>query len=96
MAKQHDRKYVFSTGGDFNQSNGKIYPGIGIYHEGMDLIAVVSTDKDVWQLRVRGQLVNQTWSNIGITWEPYRDDPTLPYGNRGGLELYVNAEKGDL
>ena len=32
-----------------------------------------------------GQLVNETWSNIGIRWEPQ--------GPQGGLELYVNAEK---
>ena len=38
---------------------------------GMDLVAVVSTDRDVWQLKVRGQLMNETWSNIGIRWEPY-------------------------
>ena len=37
----------------------------------MDLVAVVSTDRDVWQLKVRGQLMNETWSNIGIRWEPY-------------------------
>ena len=40
----------------------------------MDLIAVVSTDEDVWELRVRGQLVNETWSNIGIRWAPYVED----------------------
>jgi hypothetical protein len=93
VLKSHDKRYVFSTGGDFDNNRGVIHPGIGIYHEGMDLIAVVSTDADVWQLRVRGQLLNQTWSNIGIRWEPYRDDPALSYGDRGGLELYVNAEK---
>ena len=40
----------------------------------MDLIAVVSTDEDVWELRVRGQLVNETWSNIGIRWAPNVED----------------------
>ena len=62
----------FSTGGDYQDDN--LYPGIGIYHQGMDLIAVVSTDEDVWELRVRGQLVNETWSNIGIRWAPYVED----------------------
>ena len=62
----------FSTGGDYQDDN--LYPGVGIYHQGMDLIAVVSTDEDVWELRVRGQLVNETWSNIGIRWAPYVED----------------------
>ena len=41
MMKDHDKKYVFSTGGDFDDKN--LYPGIAIYHQGMDLVAVVST-----------------------------------------------------
>ena len=41
----------------------------------MDLIAVVSTDEDVWELKVRGQLMNETWSNIGIIWAPYTENP---------------------
>ena len=72
VMRDHDKKYVFSTGGDFE--NGVLYPGIGIYHQGMDLIAVVSTDEDVWELRVRGQLMNETWSNIGIRWAPFTDN----------------------
>ena len=63
--KDHDKRYVFSTGGDFDEEKGLLYPGMAIYHQGMDLIAVVATDNDVWQLSVRGQLVNETWSNIG-------------------------------
>ena len=43
MMKDHDKKYVFSTGGDFDDKN--LYPGIAIYHQGMDLVAVVSTGK---------------------------------------------------
>ena len=70
--KDHDKKYVFSTGGDFDEKN--LYPGIAIYHQGMDLVAVVSTDTDVWQLKVRGQLMNESWSNIGIRWEPYDEN----------------------
>ena len=68
VMKEHDKKYIFSTGGDFDKEEGKLYPGVAIYHQGMDLVAVVSTDEDVWQLKVRGQLVNETWSNIGIRW----------------------------
>ena len=41
VMKDHDKKYVFSTGGDFDDKN--LYPGIAIYHQGMDLVAVVST-----------------------------------------------------
>ena len=43
VMKDHDKKYVFSTGGDFDDKN--LYPGIAIYHQGMDLVAVVSTGK---------------------------------------------------
>ena len=50
--KDHDKKYVFSTGGDFNTKTKNLYPGVAIYHQGMDLVAVVSTDEDVWQLKV--------------------------------------------
>jgi len=89
VMKDHDKKYVFSTGGDFNTKTKNLYPGVAIYHQGMDLVAVVSTDEDVWQLKVRGQLMNQTWSNIGIRWGPYDSTKT----DKGGLELYVNAEK---
>lgn len=89
VLKEHDKKYVFSTGGDFNREDKTLYPGVAIYHQGMDLVAVVATDVDVWQLRVRGQLVNETWSNIGIRWASFDSSAS----SRGGLELYVNAEK---
>ncbi|XP_059078438.1 uncharacterized protein LOC131876911 [Tigriopus californicus] len=59
----------------------------------MDLVAVLSTGVDVWELRVKGQLENETWSNIGVRWEVHSNDPTLPYSERGGLELFVNAMK---
>lgn len=53
----------------------------------MDLGAVVSTGADVWSLKVRGQLVNETWNNIGVNWSPYKNDTDLPYSERGGLEV---------
>ncbi len=50
------------------------YPGLALYHQGMDLVAVVSTGEDVWRLRVTGPLKNQTWNNIGIRWEPFDEE----------------------
>ena len=61
--------------------------------KGMDLIAVISTGEDVWELRVKGQLENETWSNIGVRWEPHNLSAGLAHEDRGGLELYVNSEK---
>ena len=84
--KEHGKKYIFSTGAD--TENDKSFPGMALYHVGMDLVAVVSTGDDVWQLRVRGQLSNESWSNIGVRWEPFTVSTF-----QGGLELYVNNEK---
>ncbi len=47
----------------------------------------MSTGEDVWYLKVRGQLVNESWSNIGITWEPL--DASAPLGQGGGLEVTI-------
>ena len=33
--------YIFSTGGDYNYGNSKAYPGLALYHEGLNLVAVV-------------------------------------------------------
>lgn len=87
VKKWHERKYVLSTGGDYNYTTGKIYPGIAIYHKGMDLFAVLATNEDVWELRVRGQLVNESWSNIGINWEKFKEADGLHHSERGGLEV---------
>ena len=75
------------SGGDYDMGTKKSYPGLALYHEGMDLVAVVSTGSDVWSLKVRGQLVNETWNNIGVNWAPYRNDTDLPHSERGGLEV---------
>ena len=69
----------------------KSYPGMALYHEGMDLVAIISTGADVWSLKVRGQLINETWNNIGITWEPYRNDSGLPHAEMGGLEVSIDC-----
>ena len=65
--KEHDRQYIFSTGGDYDYDQKKAYPGMALYHQGMNLVAVVSTGDDVWSLSVTGQLLNETWANIGVT-----------------------------
>ena len=41
-----------STGGDYDSALGKSVPGFSIYHFGLDLVAVVSTGDDVWELKV--------------------------------------------
>lgn len=90
----HQKKYILSTGGDFSSANKKAYPGVAIYHEGIDLIAVVSTGEDVWYLKVTGQLVNETWSNIGIRWSAFNSSSNSPpFHLHGGLEMFINAKK---
>ena len=79
---------IFHLGGDYDKDSKKAYPGLALYHEGIDLVAIVSTGQDVWSLKVRGQLVNETWNNIGVNWEPYKNDSTLPFTERGGLEVF--------
>ncbi len=76
---------MFFKGGDYD--GDKAFPGLALYHEGIDLIAIVSTGEDVWRLRVMGQLQNLTWNNIGIRWEP--TDMTRPLEERGGLEVLL-------
>merc|ERR1712106_761108 len=89
------KKYVISTGADFDKDLEKNIPGFAVYHHGLDLVALVSTGEDVWELKVRGQLTNKTWQSIGIRWDrPNLDETvTLLPEERGGLELYVNLEK---
>jgi hypothetical protein len=89
----HERKYILSTGGQFNDSSGvgTTSPGVSLYHEGMDLVAIVSTGDDVWKLQVRGQLENETWSNIGVVWKP--NTVNADDNVEGGLTLYVMSEK---
>ena len=51
------KKYLISTGGDYeisaDGSTGRSVPGMAIYHLGLDLVAVVSTGEDVWELKVK-------------------------------------------
>jgi len=89
------KRYVVSTGGDYDDTLETSVPGFSIYHYGLDLVAVVSTGEDVWELRVRGPVTNKTWQSIGMRWvQPNLDETvTLFPEERGGLEMYVNLEK---
>ena len=55
----------------------------------MDIYAVMVTNDDVYDLKVRGQLFNNTWTNIAFRFEKYIDSQSLPYLNRGGLEVII-------
>ena len=70
-------------------------PGFALYHKGLDMVAVVSTGEDVWELQVRGQLINETWTSYGIIWSmPDLDETkTMHPTSRGGLQMFVNKEK---
>ena len=93
------KKYLISTGADYEISadgaTGRSVPGMAVYHLGLDLVAVISTGEDVWELKVRGPVYNKTWQSIGIRWiKPNLDETvTLFPEERGGLEMYVNLEK---
>ena len=90
--KSHSKRYIFSTGGDFDTKLGTTHPGLALYHQGMDVIAVVSTGEDVWRLQVRGPIENQTWVNYGVNFiDPAKINVTVK--DPGGLELYLNALK---
>ena len=66
--KIQGRKYVVSSGADYDPLTGRAYPGFAVYHEGPELVAVVSTGEEVWELSVTGIIRNETWVNIGVTW----------------------------
>ena len=94
------KKYIMSTGGDYNGAKGQAWPGFALYHQGMDLVALVSTGVQVWELRVSGQLYNNSWVEIGIRWsKPDLDDPKAsklaetPEGREkmGGLEMFIGG-----
>ena len=42
IGKDHPRRYVLSTGGEVDAGRGVTTPGVALYHEGLDLIAIVS------------------------------------------------------
>ncbi|XP_066945236.1 uncharacterized protein [Macrobrachium rosenbergii] len=62
--KQDVKRYIISTGGDeFG------HPGVAIYHQGLALVALVSTGDKYWKLEVLGPFRNSEWNNIGIRWQ---------------------------
>ncbi len=78
------------SGGDYDYTTERSYPGLSLFHRGMDLYAVVSNGDDVWSLKVAGQLQNDTWSNIGVRWvQPNKVEGTtqLDTSDPGGLEV---------
>ncbi|XP_064083647.1 uncharacterized protein LOC135199488 [Macrobrachium nipponense] len=78
---QDTKRYILSTGGDeFG------HPGVAIYHQGLALVALVSTGDKYWKLEVLGPFRNNEWNNIGIRWQ--NSETTT-----GGLELYIDAIK---
>jgi len=93
------KKYIMSTGGDYNSRSGKAWPGFALYHQGLDIVAVVSTGEKVWELRVSGQLYNNTWTQVGIRWvvpditKPKNAETEEGREKMGGLEMFVNLEK---
>ena len=79
---EHDRKYILSSGGE--HADGTNTPGFSLYHIGMDIVAIVSTGDDVWELGVRGQLNNQSWINFGVIWEPVT---AMGKDHKGGISV---------
>ena len=58
-------------------------------------MALVSTGYEVWELRVVGQVYNNTWTNIGVRWKKpdlNADFRILPKELWGGLEIFINKE----
>ena len=41
------KKYIVSTGAEYDPLLRRAYPGFSIYHQGVDLVAVVSTGEEV-------------------------------------------------
>jgi len=100
LGKDIEKRYLVSTGGDHNPVNGKAWPGFAIFHQGIDIIGMVSTGEKVWTLSVSGQLYNNTWTNIAIRFTiPDLSNPKLAeLGEKGlekmgGLEMFINLEK---
>ena len=51
---------MISTGGDYDSTLGQAVPGFSIFHYGLDLIAVVSTGEDVWELKVNTEIIRDS------------------------------------
>ncbi len=89
------RQYIISTGAEYFPGNGTAYPGYSIYHQGTDLVAIVSTGEKVWRASASGLFYNNSWANVGIRWRDVDENDPLAQTNPvklGGLELFVNAD----
>ena len=93
------KRYIMSNGGDFNSVSGKAWPGFALYHQGVDIVGMVSTGDRVWMISVSGQLYNNTWTQVGFRFViPNLSNPkmaTTAEGREkmGGIELYINKDK---
>ena len=58
------------VGGEYNLAKKEISPGFSIYRHGMDVVGLLCTNTKVFELRVRGQLKNNTWVNLGMMYSP--------------------------
>ena len=93
------KRYLVSNGGDHNAVTGMAWPGFAIYHQGVDIVGMVSTGDRVWVISVSGQIYNNTWTQVGFRFIlPNLNNPKMaetPEGREkmGGLELYINKEK---
>ena len=98
MDQSNSRETFLSTGGDYG------VPGLQVYRDGPILGAILSTGEDTWEVRVMGNLPkNNSWSNIGIRWEPLKFSDVDTYNvakteaggdlsKLGGLQILLNLE----
>ena len=87
------KKYIVSSGVEFDLVTATACPGFAIYRQGADLIGVVSTGTKVWSVTVVGQITENKWINIGIRWK-YSDIVSTNDTNKDevGIEMYINKE----
>ena len=86
------RKYIVSSGAEFDPDSGTSCPGFAIYREGADLVALVSTGERVWNITVTGQLTESKWINIGIRWKADDKGSKNTGANDTGIEMYINGK----
>ena len=91
------KRYIISTGGDYDPVSGIAWPGIAIYNQGPNVVGLVSTGYQVFELPVSGQLYNNSWTEIGLRFiPPNLANPLLANTDNedmGGLEMFINGIK---
>ena len=99
LSSSIEKRYLLSTGGDFISASGKAWPGFAIYHQGVNIVGVVTTGEKVWVVSVSGQLYNNTWTQVGLRFViPNLSNPKMAETeegreNMGGLEMFINLQK---